>query len=227
LLSINYTGYSNATGYIDLSGLSIGSAFFVGIESEPLVKGLQFNNETGLVYYFSGHIQHKVRSIYNGSIILLESIFSGENGNGIFVKNFNCNEDGLIGYSPFLTGGINFGTTGNEVYSINQPFSGLVSTVATGSGSYRLPVNGNSAGSFSFTRTFTGAWDLLTGYSQDTLKSVPEVNDILISGRANLQPNSSIIFQINHSDSEFNIDTVKFTATGADILNPIQQLITQ
>jgi len=227
LLSINYTGYSNATGFLDLSGLSLGSSFFIGIESTPLVNGLQFSNQTGLIYYLSGAPQHKVNSRIDGSIILLESLFSGEAGNGIFIRNFECNNGGLMNYTPFLTGGINFGTTGSEVYSINQPFSGLISTVGTGSGNYILSVTDDLPGSFSFTRTFTGAWDLFTGLSQASLIKVPEINDSLISGRATLNPNSSIIFQINHSDSSFNIDSVKFTVTGTDVLNPLITTITQ
>ncbi len=227
LASINYTGYLNATGFLDLSGLSLGSSFFIGIESTPLVKGLQFGNETGLVYYLSGAPQHKVSSYFNGSHVLLESLFSGELGNGIFVRNFNCNDGGLINFSPILTSGTNFGTTGNAVYSIGQPISGFISTVGTGSGNYTLLVTDDLPGSFSFSRTFTGAWDLFTGLSQTSLAKVPEVSDVLISGHANLGPNSSVIFQIDHYDSSFNIDSVKFTITGADIFNPLTTTITQ
>lgn len=225
--SINYTGYSNATGFLSISGLSLGSSFYIGVESTPLVKGLQFNNETGLVFYLSGATEHKVSSYFSGGLIYLNSLFSGELGNGIFVRNFDCDTTDLTAYSPFLTGGINFGATGNDVYGINQPFTGIISTIATGSGDYILPVTAIQVGTFTFTRTFTGAWDLYTGLSQASLSSVPEINDSLISGRAILQPNSSVIFQINHQDSDFNTETAKFTISGADIINSTFNLISQ
>ncbi len=224
--SIYYTGYTNATGYINLSGIPYNSVFYIGVESTPIIKGLQYYNETGLIYYLSGAPQHKVSSYYDGSLILLTSLFSGILGNNTFIRNFKCNQSGLINYSAFLTGGVDFGTTGNIVYPI-QPISGLISTIITGSGNYILPVTANQPGTFTFARTFTGAWDLFTGLSQNNLIQVPEINSTLISGCANLSPNSSIIFQINHYDSEFNTDSAKLIITGQDILNPLTTTILQ
>ena len=226
-VSINYTGYKNATGFINLSGLATDSSFYIGIESTPLVKGLQFNNETGLVYYLSGAPEHKVNSFFSGGLVYITSLYSGELGNGTFIRNFNCDKTDLNSYSPFLTGGINYGSTGSNIYSIGQPFSGFINFVATGSGDYVLPVTAVEAGTFTFTRTFTGAWDLYTGFNQGSLKQVPEISDVLISGRAVLGPNSSLVFQIDHQDSEFNTESAKFIITGSGILNPITTNLSQ
>jgi len=225
--SIFYTGYVNSTGYLSLSGTEIGTTFYIGDESLPLVKGVQFNNETGLVYYLSGQSAHKVSSYFDGLLVKFASLYSGSLGNDIFIRNLDCNKSPLSDFSSNLTGGLNIGATGLSVYSINQPFSGFVNTVITGSGLYSQAVTGNQEGYFTFSRTFTVAWDLLTGFSQDALFAVAETNSERISGHAILGPNSSVIFQINHYDSDFNIETVKFTVSGNEIFNPIQTIILQ
>ena len=223
--SINYTGYTNATGYLSLTGIQYDDFFYIGIESTPLVRGLQFSNETGLVYYLSGAPQHKVSSYYSGNLVYLNSLYSGTQGNGTFIRNGGCNLGSLVA-SEFLTGGTDIGTTGNSVYSIGQPFSGYISTVATGSGNYVLPVTATGVGVFTFTRTFTGAWDLYTGLSQTTLQKVAEFNEYL-SGSAVFAPNSSVVFQIDHQDSTFNVEGARLIITGENVINPINQIISQ
>jgi hypothetical protein len=224
--TVNYTGYVNATGYINISGLPYNSIFYIGVENIPIVKGLQYYNETGLAYYLSGTAAHKVFAKYEDNIIKLESRVSGADGNGIFIKNYSCGATGLTLYTPFLTGGGNIGTTGNVVYGLNQPFSGIISTTATGSGNYVQFASGNEVGNFTFTRTFTGSWDLYTGLIPGALMKVAESSSI-ISGRANLSSNSYLIFEVGHSDSDFNTETARLTISGSDIINPIQTLISQ
>lgn len=223
--AIGYTGYINSTGYINLSGVPDDGAFYIGIESIPIVKGLQYANETGLVYYLSGQLSHGVKAHFDGSLVLLESLRSGSLGDGTFIRNYECNP-ALSFYSEFLTGGTNIGETGFAVFSSN-PFSGAVSLTATGSGDYRQYVSGNEPGNFIFTRTFTGSWEILTGIEQDSLIKVPYLNEENYSGFAILPPNQSIIFQINHSDSEFNEESANLIITGNLVLNSINQIITQ
>jgi hypothetical protein len=225
--AVGYSAYQNATGFINLSGVGIGQSFFIGIESEPIVNSVNYYGNTGLVSFLNQNTSHKVSARTGAGIVLLESIYSGANGNGIFVRNNNCNLFGPTNYSPFLTGGINFGSTGSGLYSTGQLFTGTLTTEITGSGGYTLFVSGNEAGTFTFERTFTGAWSVYTGLNEDALQRVPVINDSLISGAANLSPNGSLVFQINHSDSQFNTDTVLFSATGQYIINPINQIISQ
>lgn len=226
--SVNYQSYINATGFLNISGLTYRDLFYVGIDNIPIVKGLQFNNETGLIYYFSGNSQHKVSSYISGELIYLTSLYNGENGNGIFIHEGDCNIGQLI-YSPFLTGGTGIGSTGITVYPIST-YTGIISTIITGSGNYYGILSGNAPGEFLYTRTFTGVWDLLTGTSENTLvslKSLGNYNQTMISGQGTLPPNSSINFQINHNDVEFNIDEVNLIISGTNIINPISQNILQ
>lgn len=223
--SINYNDYINSTGYLNISGIYKNDVIYIGVESTPIMKGLQFNDLTGLNYYLNNNSQHKVKSIIDNDVIYLEAAYSGTEGDGIFVRYEPCNFGNLYSYSPFLTGGQNIGSTGNIVYGVSQ-FVGLVNTKITGSGNYRLPVTDVAPGLFSFTRTFTGSWDLLTGLAGQPLVLVNKYNT-LISGRGNFQPNSNMVFQINHYDSEFNQDGVNFTISGNDVINPIIKEISQ
>lgn len=225
--AIGFTGYSNATGFINLYNVPMNSAFFIGVESDPIVRGLHYNDATGLVAYLSGNLNHRVKGFASGQEVRLEALASGDLGNGIFIRNFSCNPS-LVSFSSFLTGGANIGDSGFAVYSNNTPFSGFVSSSAIGSGDYSLFVTGNQEGSFTFTRTFTGVWSLLTGLNQNSLFSVPRINNELFSGQArDLSPNSSVIFQINHDENPFNVESVLFSVSGDNILNPISTIISQ
>lgn len=225
-MAINYTGYANATGFIDISDVPINGAFYIGVESNPIVNGIHYFEETGFVSYISGNSQHKVSAYIDGSLIKLTALESGEAGNGIFVRNFGCNPAISI-FSPVLTGGVNFGETGFSVFNVGQPFSGFIDLVITGSGDYTQFVSGNEAGVFKFRRTFSGDWGFYTGLSEGALEAVPLLNDSTYSGFASLPPNSSIVFEIRHNDSEFNEETSQLSISGDLVLNPINQLITR
>ena len=220
----------NATGYVSITGLQHGDYFYIGVESTPLVKGLQFTNETGLVFYLSGAAEHKVSSFFSGEYVYLQSLSSGFDGNGIFVRSGNCNAGFLWPYTELLTGGSGIGTTGQIIYPIGQPYTGYISIVLTGSGNYVQPLSGNAAGAFQYTRTFTGSWDFLTGVDPDSLvsmKNLGNYTDVLISGTGIFPPNSTVNFQINHDESAFNVDGVRLIISGAEVLNPITQEINQ
>jgi len=223
--SINYTGYVNATGYINLSGLLRNDVIYIGIESTPLIKGVQFNEPTGLSYYLNNNSSHQVSSSVVAEVIYLNSLYSGTNGNNTFVRELDCNLGGLTGFSPLLEGGQDIGTTGNAVYAINS-FTGRVDTIITGSGNYSMVVSGNQQGLFSFQRTFTGSWDLLTGVNNSSLVLVQKYGDV-ISGRGNFDPNSSMVFQVNHYDSNLTQDGVSLLISGSDVLNPLTTIISQ
>jgi hypothetical protein len=223
--SINYTGYVNATGYLNLSGLFNNDVIYVGVESTPIIKGLQYFNSTGLVSYLNSNAEHKVTATTVGEVIYLNPRFSGSLGNGIFVRELDCNLGNMAGYSSLLTGGENYGTTGNTVYAVSN-FTGAINTVITGSGSYILPVTAIKPGEFTFNRTFTGSWDLYTGLAGLPLVAVQKFDDV-ISGRGDFQPNSSMVFQIKHQDSEFNSEGVVLLISGGGVLNPITTIISQ
>ena len=223
--SIDYPKYFNATGYINISGLRKNDYFYIGVESTPIVKGLQYNDSTGLSYYLNNNSEHQVTSFSSGDVNYLESIFSGSIGNGIFIRNGLCNVGDSPNFSNSLTGGIDIGTTGNAVY-FTQPFTGFIDLLMTGSGNYIQPVAGNKPGVFSFSRTFTGSWDLLTGTSESDLANVPKYSNV-ISGRAVFPANSSVLFQINHYDSYLTSDGALFSISGSGVINPISQIIYQ
>lgn len=223
--SINYTGYVNATGYINLSGLYNNDTIYVGVESTPIVKGLQYFNPTGLTYYLNNQSEHKVTATTTAEVVYLNSRFSGTLGNDTFVRPDSCNLGALFGYSQNLTGGSNIGDTGNIVYAISN-FTGLVTTTITGSGDYVLPVTAVEPGSFAFNRTFTGSWDLYTGLAGLPLVKVQEFSDT-ISGVGLFSANSSMVFQVDHQDSDFNQEGVTLLISGSGVLNPITTIISQ
>lgn len=224
--SIDYTGYYNATGYINISQLHPNDVIYIGTLYDPIIKGLQFNNETGLVYYLSGNQDHLVNGYYSGSNIYLNSIVSGKQGNGIIIQPSNCNF-GLLTSSSFLTGGANFGNTGISVIAVG-PFTGIISATLTGSGNYDSLISGFSTGTFQFQRTFTGDWDLLTGLSSSSLSSMKangQFSPTTMSGSGWFAPNSFVSMKIVHNKQPGPDDEILLTISGSKVINPIQSYL--
>lgn len=224
--SINYPLYTNATGYLNISGLQRNDSFYIGVMDIPIVRGLQYNNETGLIYYLSGQPLHMVEGLFSGGNVYLTSRIQGTAGNGIFIRQGQCDFGSFIS-SPFLTGGFNSGTTGNSVVPIS-PFTGALNFILTGSGNYSGLISGNSAGTFLYTTTFTGGWDLLTGLTNTSLvsmKSIGNYNANVISGLGSLTPNGPFNFQINHTRNTLTPDYAFLIISGSGVVNPIIQIL--
>lgn len=224
--SVSYSSYTNATGYVNITGLQKGDYFYVGVQSIALTKGVQFVNETGLVRYFSGAPQHEVSSYYDGSVVQLVALASGTAGNGVFVRSGNC-QAGFFTATPFLTGGTNNGTTGSALIPIG-PFTGSLSLVITGSGTYATPISGLGTGTFVYTKTFTGDWDVRTGLTVNSLvslKGAGQYSPTLISGSGNFPPNSFITVQVSHVANPFSTDAALLVISGNNVLNPISQVL--
>lgn len=225
-VSAGYSGYINATGFLSVSGLRNGDSFYVGVMSAPLIKGIQFFNETGLAAYLNNTPEHKVTATTSGNLVYLGSRHSGSLGNGTFIQPNICDYGSML-YSPFLTGGQDVGSTGIAVTPIG-PFFAPYTTTLTGSGDYSVLATGFADGDFYYTKTFTGQWDILTGVSMSKLVSLKRAGNYtstVISGETNLPPNSSVAFQIVHNSDSFSADTALLTISGADVLNPISQII--
>lgn len=225
-LSLDYPNYINATGFINISNMSYGDVVYIGSLTSPLEKGLQFINETGLVYYLSGAPEHQVLGYYDDGVVKLTAQLSGLAGNGIPIQPYNCNFYPFE-YTPFLTGAQDVGITGDVVYPIG-PYTGNLSFVITGSGLYQKSINGTGNGEFFYTKTYTGSWDILTGFTQTGLRSLKtngSFNENTISGSGLLPPNSSIIFSIIHSGDGLTADIANLIITGDLVLNPINQQI--
>lgn len=225
-ISLDYQFFNSATGYINISGLHYNDIIYIGVDSPALIKGLQFFNETGLIYYLSGNQEHKVNGFYSGGQIYLTSNQLGINGNGTFVKIDNCDIGSAL-FSPFLTGGAQSGSTGLSVVYI-QPFTGYFTNIITGSGNYSIFVSGNGNGTFFYNKTFTGSWDLLTGLdaaSLTSLKRPGNYNSNTISGSGIFPPNSTINFQLTHNKDQFTTDALQLIISGLDVINPINQII--
>jgi len=81
-----------------------------------------------------------------------------------------------------------------------------------------------------YIKTFTGSWDFLTGIAPGALISMKRpgnYNEISISGKAIFPPNSFVNFQLVHYTSGLNDDVGQLVISGSEVLNPINQTITQ
>ena len=228
--SLDYQGYIQATGFVNLSGLNYDDIIYIGVDDIPLIKGLQFNDPTELCNYLSGNINHEVSSVVgDDNILYLTSLLDGDFGNGTFVKQNQCNAGSMINYSSFLTGGGNIGITGLTVYPISE-YGGIINAIFSGSGDYSTPISGNSNGIFFFVRPFIGVWDLWTGTSPSSIISLTSQNFNTASGISGYfigKPNSTVYFKVSHNDSNFNVDVANLIISGQYVVNPINQLISQ
>lgn len=220
--SLNYTGYSDATGFVNTDNLSLNDVIYIGSQNDPIVKGFQFTSNTTLAAYLSGAPIHQVNGVIDGGVVFLTSLQDGSAGNGTIVTSGDCNLGSLIA-SPFLTGGFNIGSTGALVISSGL-YSSVIPMTITGSGSYAVLLTGSTTGAFYYTRTFTGAWDILTGTNPDTLVSLKipgGFNGNTISGSGVFPPNSFVNLQVVYYDDDISSDAARLTISGADVLEPL------
>jgi hypothetical protein len=223
-ISVNYTGYVNATGYINIHNLHYEDYFYIGNLFNPLVKGTQFFNETGLVYYLSGNTNvYNVKGYYDAisTNIYLEALSSGTLGNGLPVISGNCDQGSFLS-SQFLTGGVNIGNTGLSLIAVSN-WTGNIVDVITGSGNYNNILSGFSTGLFVYTKTFTGNWDLLTGLSSTSLVSLKRpgnYDDNTISGSGLFPPNQSVTIQIINTLDLVNQQTANLIISGYQVIDP-------
>lgn len=222
-VSLDYPNYTNATGYINIQKLQLNDIIYIGTLNTPLIKGFQFLNETGLITYLSGNSQFLTNGYYSGNNIYLTARNQGSVGNGILISGQTCDIGTLVG-SNFLTGGTNNGSTGLVVVPIGI-YTGGVNFSLTGSGNYSIATSGNQAGTFFYTRTFTGNWSIFTGLTANSLVQIPETNGNTISGSGLFSPNSSVVFQVTNNKDIFNLDGALLTISGQNVINPIQQAL--
>ena len=222
-VSLGFTGYLNATGRLAITGLKNGDYFYINSLSAPLVRNLQFFNETGLVYYLSGQTSvHNVKSWYLGSYVYLEALSSGTLGNGLPIVEGQC-ELGSFVYTPFLTGGVDIGTSGVPVVPIG-PYTGSPIFTITGSGFYSDIISGTSLGIFTYITTFTGSWDLLTGQTSADIISIKNqgfYNASVISGSGLFLPNNFFAVTVTHNRDVYRSEGARLTISGDLVFNPL------
>lgn len=220
--TLDYTGYGNATGYINTETLWLNDAIYIGSMTDPIVKGFQFTSNTSLAAYLSGTSVHKVRGVVNGPNLNLYALPNGSLGNGITITSGDCNL-GVLAASSFLTGGVNIGNTG-ELVLPSGSFAAVLPLTITGSGSYAVSLTGVGTGTFFYTRTFTGAWDILTGLNPNSLVSlkVPGgFNTDAISGLGIFPPNSFVNLQVNYYTDGLTNDISSLIISGSEVLEPL------
>lgn len=130
-----------------------------------------------------------------------------------------------------LTGPTDFSF--NETYVLNRDvsylnFSGGVATSAFNTD--LTFVLGYVSGSGVFptgTKTFTGAWGLSTGTSASTLVTFSPTSDILYSGNGTFPPNSYVNMQVTYTPSGDLPDGAYLIVTGANVINGINQQLSQ
>lgn len=74
-----------------------------------------------------------------------------------------------------------------------------------------------------YNKSFTGAWNMMTGINLSALYAIPTMNDnaatrMMASGT--FQPNTFVNFQLNHVPSGTNADATLLTISGALVFNP-------
>ena len=225
-VSLDYTSYTNATGVINIQKLQYNDVLYLGTLNTPLIKGFQFFNETGLITYLSGNSQFLMNGYSSGNNIYLTARSNGTLGNGILISGNTCDFGNLSG-STFLTGGTNNGTTGSIVTPTGI-FTGGAFFVLTGSGNYVQFSSGVGAGTFFFTQTFSGAWDIFTGITSSTLVSLKTgigatYDGNCISGSGLFQPNSSMVFKVTNKQNPYDLAGAQLLISGNYVQNPIIQ----
>lgn len=198
--------------------------------SDPQFPFSSFQTTTDLVKCMSGATLLGVNGIVRSTnIVDLTATVAGTSSNVIAITGgeFLGSDPITMPGSGFMSGGKGaIGPTGLAVIPIGV-FTGSQSIVITGSGIYNKIISGSIPGFY--TKTFTGSWDLLTGVdtnSMISLENLGQFNQTTISGIGICPPNSSIIMQVVHNIVDTNQDACQLVISGIDILNPINQILT-
>ncbi len=222
--SFFYPNYNNATGYLDISPLLPGDTIYIATSGTPIVNGFQYHNITGLSGYLNSNTNTHKSFVSSGTTttLYLRSTISGSLGNNIYISPNSCNVGQLSNYSPFLSSGIDIGSTGVGVVAVGI-FTGQVVTVITGSGDYSALMTGRKDGIFTYTKTFTGQWDIITGNLTNTgisLKTNPNFNTTGISGSGLFPANSYFTIQIIHRYNPYSQDAAQLIISGDYVVDP-------
>ncbi len=228
--SFFFPDYNNATGYIDISPLLLGDTIYIANSGTPIINGFQYHNITGLSGYLNTNTNTHKSIVQSGTTttLYLKSTVSGSLGNNIFISPNDCNVGQLSNYSPFFTSGIDIGSTGIAIVAIGI-FTGNINTIITGSGDYSAIITGLSNGIFTYTKTFTGQWDILTGSLSTTtltsLKTNPNFTPTSISGSGLFPANSFFQIQINHNYNPYSTDMAELIISGNYVIDPQRAIL--
>lgn len=78
-----------------------------------------------------------------------------------------------------------------------------------------------------YTKTFTGSWDFLTGVNGTSLISLNNgASSTMMSGSGAFAANSQMVFQVTHNIIDANQDSALLIISGAEVLNPLVQVLT-
>lgn len=137
-----------------------------------------------------------------------------------------------LGRFVYLTGPTNFsfnstGVLNRDLTYLNYSGGFVVGNYPT-SLSFSLGYISGSGVFPSYTKTFTGDWDFLTGLDNNSLVSMKRAGSFderMISGSGQFTPNSLVNFQVTHIVSGSNDDVAALIISGAQVLNPITQTL--
>lgn len=179
---------------------------------------------SGLIQCLSGWNQNsaiRMNGTMSGSgTIFFDSTFRGTGGNRVTLTT-SWPAPG----SGFLTGGLESNPMpGIGVFPVG-PYTGFANMTITGSGQYSSVISGLTY--FPITKSFTGAWNMMTGINSAALYPLSVIINqatTKISGGGTFNPNSFINFQLNHINSGTNSDSARLTISGDLVYNSISHV---
>lgn len=212
------TGFSNATGQLNLNGLQENDMFLIGDTGTALIYPYSFVDGLSLATYLNGHTGiHKVTASVSGLVVNLKSVYKNFSGNGTVLLTDGCNH-GTAGFNlPFLTGG-------GELYP-------SVVQVGSFTGSYKDPVyltgfviasfTGHATGTVSgidYLKNMSGVWSFKTGLSNAPadLVDVP-YREPLWSGDTLSSTRETFYLQVSyHNIFDTSADVARLTISGVN-----------
>lgn len=122
----------------------------------------------------------------------------------------------------YITGPTDFSFNGTGVLARDLTYinysGGVATTDYDASLVFRLQYTGGPS-------TFSGVWSMSTGLTPNNLVPINQFDTNMISGSGMFSPNSYVSFVITHLITGSVVDSAYLTISGADVLNPITQIL--
>lgn len=245
--AIGLTGTAFATGAINISSLVNGDQFKIILpngtdytvsplalftanylpvgpfDCTPGIAGqisTHFQDGSSLINCLSGFAALGLNGIYDGfNTVSFTATTVGSSSNGIAITGITSSI--ILPGTGYITGGRDGATYVGNVVVLGQPFTGAFPVVATGTGSYIVPITGQFYSPYF--KTFTGSWQLATGGSPTSLVQFVPISPTLYSGNGTFPPNSFLNMQVTYNPSGITPDGAYLIVTGANVINGINQ----
>jgi hypothetical protein len=236
--SIFPTGAIQATGAIYYNAPAVYDVLYLHDTHNAIINGYHYSTISDLTSYINNNTgTYYVRAGQAGGNIYLTGLLTGTQSNSILLQADSANQGTMTTSNSTLIGGLSFGIGTSTVPQ--SAFSGCLygsgiynnSLRVEGTGFYTQELTGLAFQTdliFDYYKTFTGSWDLQTGFSLNTMIDFRDngwvLNDQYTGAAINVQ-NGNFFVNVPFNLVGTGQDVVALFVSGLNTNHSVNQII--